>query len=231
MRKPIIGILSGVSTQHYKGKDLTEFYVFNDYNTAVLKYGGIPICITASKQMDYKKTNKEDITPLTNEEKEDLIDMINLCDGIIMPGETRSYEHNYFIDSYLKENNIPTLGICLGMQVMAINSSKEKLQPVEKENSHFQKKHIIEIEDGLLKKIINKDETLVNSYHSYMVVNPGSYKVVARSTNDGVIEAIEDEKSTFRLGVQWHPEKDLDNETNSKIFESFINACINYHNK
>ncbi len=228
MEKPIIGILTGVSSEHYMGKDLTQFYVFNDYNTAVLKFGGLPIAIMPTKQMDYKKTPKEEITPLTEEEKNNLIEMIKLCDGFIMPGETRSFEHNYFIDSYLKENNIPTLGICLGMQVMAINSSKEKLTPVNVEGSHFRKMHTVKLEDGVLKNIIGKDEVDTNSYHSYMVVNPGEYKVVARSI-DGVIEAIEDDKSLFRIGVQWHPEKDTLDDANKKIFEAFIDASIKYH--
>ena len=224
MKKPIIGIVAGVSSENYMNKDLTQFYVFNDYNTAVLKFGGLPICIMPTNKIDYKKTKKEEIMPLTEEEKEDLINVLKLCDGVIMPGETRSYEYNYFIDSYLKENNVPTLGICLGMQVMAINSSKEKLMPVEIENSHFQKKHEIILSNGLLKNIINKDNIMVNSYHFYRVVNTGNYKVAATST-DGVIEAIEDDDSLFRIGVQWHSEKDIEDESNKKLFESFIKAA------
>ena len=55
MKKPVIGILTGVSELEYKEKKITQFYVFNDYNTAVLKFGGIPIAIMPSKQLDYKK--------------------------------------------------------------------------------------------------------------------------------------------------------------------------------
>lgn len=229
MKKPVIGILTGVSELEYKDKKITQFYVFNDYNTAVLKFGGIPIAIMPSKQLDYKKTNKEDITPLSEEEKNILDDMLSLCDGFIMPGEDRSFEHNYYIDSYLKNHNIPTLGICLGMQVMAINSSKEKLVKIENDD-HFRKNHKVKIEGTLLKSIIQKDEIIVNSYHSYKTQNVGEYTIAAK-TSDGVIEAIEDNSKLFRLGVQWHPEKDLEDENNQKIFKSFINASLEYSRK
>ena len=179
-----------------------------------------------TKSIDYLKTKKEDIAPLSDEEKDNLISTLKLCDGVIMPGGTRSFEHNYFIDNYLKENNIPTLGICLGMQIMCMNSSKEKLGDIEAEN-HYRKTHDIKLEEGKLKSIINKDVIDVNSYHNHMVISSGDYKVVARSS-DGVIEAVEDSGALFRVGVQWHPEKDIENENNKKIFEAFIDAAIKY---
>lgn len=226
MKKPIIGVVADVSKETYMEKELTQFAIYNDYNTAVLKFGGIPICITPTKQIDYKKTPKEEITPITEEEKEDLIEALKLCDGVIMPGGLRSFEHNYVIDTYLKENNIPTLGVCLGMQIMAINSSKEKLGDIE-DKSHFRCVHDVYLKDGLLKNIIKEDKIKVNSYHNHMVVNPGAYKVVATSS-DGIIEAIEDDDALFRIGVQWHPEKNIEDENSKKILKAFINAANVY---
>ena len=49
MKKPVIGILCGVSELDYKERKITQFYTFNDYNTAVLKHNGIPILITHPK--------------------------------------------------------------------------------------------------------------------------------------------------------------------------------------
>lgn len=229
MKKPVIGILCGVSELDYKERKITQFYTFNDYNTAVLKHNGIPILITPPKEIDYAKTKKEDITPLTDEEKSVLIDALSICDGFIMPGGSKTFEHNYFIDSYLKEHNIPTLGICLGMQVMAINETKQK--PVRLANdNHFRTNHDVKITGKILKNILNKELINVNSYHFYNMLDVGSYTISALSP-DGVIEAIEDDNSLFRLGVQWHPERDIENENSKKIFEAFINAAIEYKNK
>lgn len=228
MKKPIIGIVMQPDKMVYMNKELPLLYFFNDYSNSVIKSGGIPIAIIPTKPIDYEITKKEDMQPLTDEEKEDIITQINLCDGVIFQGGTRSFEYHYFIDTYLKENNIPTLAICLGMQIMAINSSKKTTVKIDTNENHLISNHEVFIKDKLLKNILGKDKTVVNSFHSYSVKDAGEYEVAA-ITRENVIEAISSDDYLFRLGLQWHPEKDyIDNLDSRKIFDSFIESAITY---
>jgi len=60
-----------------------------------------------------------------NEAKE----KIDICDAIVIPGGfgSRGTEGMINIASYCRYNKIPTLGICLGMQIMCIESSRRVL--------------------------------------------------------------------------------------------------------
>jgi putative glutamine amidotransferase len=51
--------------------------------------------------------------------------------------------------------------------------------------------------------------TDVNSYHHQAVDDPGRLTVTGRADDD-VIEAVEDPSLRFLVGVQWHPEEQLD---------------------
>ncbi|HEX3572905.1 MAG TPA: gamma-glutamyl-gamma-aminobutyrate hydrolase family protein [Acidobacteriaceae bacterium] len=65
----------------------------------------------------------------------------------------------------------------------------------------------------------------VNSSHHQSIASPGNgLRIAAQSTDDGVIEAIEDAGGKqFLLGVQWHPERTYDESCESKaIFDRFI---------
>ena len=73
-------------------KDL--FRKLYDYNVKVI---GIPV------DNDYAKTIK----------------LVNECDGIILSGGDNFIDEDFLLVKYLHKNNIPTLGICLGMQTMA----------------------------------------------------------------------------------------------------------------
>ena len=46
--------------------------------------------------------------------------LIDICDGFILQGGSDYYEIDLLIIKYLYDKNIPTLGICLGMQAMAM---------------------------------------------------------------------------------------------------------------
>lgn len=225
--KPVIGILADISKINYLNKEMPLYYSFVEYSHAIIKSGGIPIIIVPTKIVEYNKLKNSEIAPLTNEEKELLINQINLCDGIILPGGDRAFEHNYFVDTYTKENNIPTLGICLGMQVMCINKG-DKLIRLENDN-HLKTTHEIKLYNSL-KSMIGESHIIVNSYHRSVVPNSNGYQICAQS-NDDVIEAVEDPTKLFRLGVQWHPEKDLENKINKEIFNKFINAAKDFKNK
>jgi putative glutamine amidotransferase len=68
----------------------------------------------------------------------------------------------------------------------------------------------------------------VNSSHHQAIAIPGEgLRVVARSTEDGVIEAVEGpESGPFLLGLQWHPERTLDiSDASRTIFAKFIHEA------
>jgi putative glutamine amidotransferase len=71
----------------------------------------------------------------------------------------------------------------------------------------------------------------VNSSHHQSIDRPGDgLRVVARA-DDGIIEAVEGTSGDhFVLGVQWHPEREFDQDELSKaIFRSFVSAAWQRH--
>ena len=207
MKKVIIGI---VSRQIHSNSDRNMLGVYESYIRCVIKGNGIPLIISPTQDIEYELYNKH--VELTKEEKENLEYILKLCDGIIMPGGDKAYKYDYYILEYCIKNNIPVLGICLGMQIMC--SSNNDFIPV-----YYLTNHKIDLnKDSLLYKIFNKEIIYVNSRHKEQVKNSGIYKIVARS-DDEVIEAVELDTNTFNIGVQWHPEDLKDNQI---LFDKFI---------
>lgn len=68
---------------------------------------------------------------------------------------------------------------------------------------------------------------MINSSHHQAVGAPGDgLLVTARSAEDGVIEALEDEDHPWMLGIQWHPERTMDTSAASRaIFHAFVTAA------
>ena len=64
------------------------------------------------------------------------------------------------------------------------------------------------------------DAVTVATYHHQGVASFPGYTSSGWS-NDGVIEAFEDEGARFRVGVQWHPEVGVD----PRLFEALVAAC------
>ena len=87
---------------------------------------------------------------------------------------------------------------------------------------------IREITENTELNILAKEEILTNSFHSYAVPNSGSYTVSA--VVGDVIEAVEKKEDLFNIGIQWHPEK-YDNENSQNLFKAFIRACSIFHTK
>ncbi len=154
-----------------------------------------------------------------------IINVINLCNGIILPGGKEESYYPVKIAKYLWQIDKPTFGICLGMQQMAeaFNGNLEKIDTCF-HNSNLTYVHKINIKkDSLLYNILQSNNIFVNSRHSYNVVNTNLS--VSAYSEDYIIEAIEDKTKKFYLGIQWHPES-LINDLNSRLLlDAFIKKC------
>jgi putative glutamine amidotransferase len=95
--------------------------------------------------------------------------------------------------AHAQERQLPVLGICRGMQMMA-HWAGTILHPV---NGHVRTRH----------RLTGAITAEVNSYHDYSIADcPAAFEVLAHS-EDGEIEAIRHRSLPWE-GWMWHPERE-----------------------
>ncbi len=170
--------------------------------------------------------------------KEDILEEIKKCDGIIFTGGSSWNFTEEIILEYALNNKLPFLGICLGMQMIGnyFSSNHEygvdKTKKINSSINHNCKKeycHSVLLKDGLLTKIFNTNEILVNSYHNFKVSDTID-SIIKGYSKDGVIEALEISNHPFGVGVQWHPEKIINDCHSISLFKNFIHVAKVYQN-
>lgn len=155
-----------------------------------------------------------------------LLKILKNIDGILLTGGDKVGRLDYFLIKYAIDNNLKLLGICQGMQSMALYGSEDSLVEIGNlsHNKYKNYCHNVKLSNSKLKNILNKEVVEVNSYHKQKVLNSYYFKIVGMS-DDGIIEAVESNNNIFQIGLQWHPEKMIDYDNNSKlIFDYFINS-------
>jgi putative glutamine amidotransferase len=135
----------------------------------------------------------------------------------------------------------PVLAICYGLQTLNVYRSGSLVQHIESAINHHagqavSKAHGVEVDPASrLGQIIGVDRgrsVAVNSSHHQSADAIGEgLRVVARSPEDGIVEALEGTAPNhFVLAVQWHPERSVDDapevaESARAIFHAFIDAA------
>jgi putative glutamine amidotransferase len=115
---------------------------------------------------------------------------------------------------------VPVLGVCLGMQLMALQRGARLDQHLA-DSLPTADQHCGGVEH-LVRGELGRG--LVHSHHRQAVIEPGSLNVLALA-EDGVIEAIAAPERRFYLGVQWHPEKTADPHLGREIFQRLVQAA------
>lgn len=160
-----------------------------------------------------------------NDEFKKIKETIDLCDGIILPGGSGIRDIDYKITEYLYSIDKPTLGICLGMQIIGKTFNgkiREKVENGTHNSSEEYVHNIIISEDSLLHKILKETKIKVNSRHENYIPYIKQLESVAYSENDNILEAVEDKNKRFFIGVQWHPESLIDDVYSNRLFDYFI---------
>ena len=231
--KPIIGILGRAET--YK-TDMPLVSVQEKERIAIIKSGGIPILLLPPQEVEYVNEKPRELPRLTDEEKEMIDRQLQIVDGILLPGGNVSYEYDRYVIEKAIAEDIPLLGICMGMQVMSFYHKQPNLEKIESDTNHFERKKkyahpmFIDVKSKLY-EIIREEKIMVNSIHHYEIQKDESFRIAAISS-DGVIEAIEYPNCHFCLGVQYHPELLIDTDSNSqKLLEAFIDASLHSHHR
>lgn len=144
---------------------------------------------------------------------------------------------------YAYEFDVPTLGICRGMQTMNVHFGgtlyvdlPEQFDGVDsltrRSILHWQAEepteaaHYIDVRRNTrLHEILGADSSAANSFHHQGIREVGQgFKAVAFAS-DGLVEAIEAEEASFMLGVQWHPEFFLGEKHMGNLFTALVNEA------
>lgn len=222
--KPLIGITSDLCDSENGERS----FVYRTYVRAVLQAGGLPVALPPCAL--------------------DAGALLDRLDGVVLTGGDDPRTEPYGVPSHpsivpvradrqrfetdllcaLNERpSFPVLGVCLGMQMMALHAGGQLDQHMPDTRpdwqNHWKNDHpIVPSEAGSVLVA-----GTVHSRHRQCVQSSGSLAVLA-TADDGVIEAVCDPARSFWIGVQWHPERTEHHALGAGLFERLVNAaCAN----
>ncbi|MDB5183569.1 MAG: peptidase [Candidatus Saccharibacteria bacterium] len=239
--RPLIGITSG---EIYNKEHPWSPYVFGQsytYIDAVIEAGGTPVIfpITANQDVIDQLLGSvdgvllaggNDLTPqLYGQEMAGTIDNSKARDDFEM-----------LLLQHTLQAHKPILGICRGMQLLNVQRGgtlyqniKDNLPGKDNHDSSNEAKsiehlaHTLRVEpSSALAAIVGGIEIQTNSHHHQAIDKLGEGLIVNSYAEDGLIEGIEDMRSSYIMAVQSHPESlfQLAEPKWRLLFQSFIDA-------
>jgi len=230
-QRPIIGITTYRQDASWgTWRDVHADLLPSDYARSVEKSGGIPILVP----------------PLAD--REAARGVLTRVDGLLIAGGAdvnparygqepdpqvvRWYDDRDDSELWLLAEadvlRLPVLGICRGMQLMAVAAGGSLVQHLPDvvghdrhgggENSY--EAIAVEIEPGhRLSVLLGREVTSASHHHQAVAAHPG-FVATARDA-DGVLQAMESDGDRFEVGVQWHPETTED----VRVIEGLVEAA------
>ena len=233
--KPIIGIGSDIlRAEGHRDRA----FVYITYAEALRRAGGMPLIVPPQPENIDQLLDRLDGLVLAGGDD---------CDPTIYgeeplpsiePMDARRQSNDLALARAARDRGLPTLGICLGLQVMNVAAGGSLIQDIDSQITteichasvpEERVRHRIIAERGTkLASIIGEAELEVNSSHHQAVKRTAEGMRVTAHAADGVIEGIEDARLPFYLGVQWHPEDMPEHPAAIALFAALVAAARAY---
>ena len=234
MTRPVIGITCYVEPASWVAwRDVPAALVPHAYVRHVHAVGGTAVLLPP---------------PPADATEEDVRDVLRRLDGLLLAGGADVEPSRYgeephptvqeprrdrdawelALASATAGTATPVLGICRGMQVMAVAAGGALEQHVPERVGHAGHapapatygEQTARVEPGTRLHEVLGDEVVVPCYHHQAVATHPGYLASAWA-EDGTLEALEDPVAPFRLAVQWHPERGSD----PRLFQALVEAA------
>lgn len=235
MIKPIVGI--GSDLLNKKGERERAF-VYTTYVESLRRAGAVPVLIPPQAENAEAMIAGLDGIVLAGGDDCDPAIYGESRHPSVEPMDPRRQENDLALARVARKRGIPTLGICLGVQVMNVAAGGTLIQDIDSElrtdiehasEASDRHRHEVLVEKGSrLAGIVGRQELSVNSSHHQAIRHIGDGLRVTAQAPDGIIEGLEDPAHPFYVGVQWHPEDMSGEGSASALFGAFVDAARKY---
>jgi putative glutamine amidotransferase len=207
-RRPIIGLCAAVERARWTVWDDEAVLLPRSYATAVQRGGGLALLLPPDPSID------------------DPSEWIALLDGLILAGGA-DYGEDPERDAFeialglaALDADLPLLGVCRGMQMMNLARGGTLIEHLPDVVGHSDHRlvpgafgdHDVRLTEGSLAARAAGELTHATKSHHHQGVDQigEGFQVTGWATVDELPEALEDPSRRFALGVQWHPEADVE---------------------
>jgi putative glutamine amidotransferase len=230
--KPIIGITSYAEQARWGVWDAPAALIPMAYVRAIERAGGRPLLVPPSK--DAIKETLDALDGLLLSGGSDLdpdlygAELHPETDGV-RPERDRA---ELALLAAALERDMPVLAVCRGSQVLNVARGGDLIQHLpdvvgDERHKHTPGEfadHDVDLQAGTRLQRLLGDRAPVKSHHHQGYGRLGEGLVEAARAEDGTVEAIEDPKRRFALGVLWHPEEGED----FRLFETLVAEARDY---
>lgn len=232
MRRPVIGL-----TTDY-GEKPDRYEISSHYTASVEKAGGIPLIIPFRTDLSLIPQIVDQFNGILFIGGDDLDPALYgqqwHPQAIHIDPARQQFELALLAE--VEKRRLPTLGVCLGSQLMNVyrgGSIHQFLPEVPRKNPIEHRKldrelprHSISLDtNSAVGRAIGKTEISGNTYHKQGIDRVGSGLRVFATAPDGVIEGLEDPNYPLFAGVQWHPERLINEAEHLAIFKLLVDKA------
>jgi putative glutamine amidotransferase len=216
--RPVIGLCAAVERARWTVWDDEAVLLPRGYAEAVQRAGGLAVLLPPDPKLD------------------DPSEWLSFLDGLILAGGADYGEvpdrdaFEIALGLAALDADLPLLGVCRGMQLMNIARGGTLIEHLPDIVGHEDHRlvpgafgdHDVRLADGSLAARAAGELTHPTKSHHHQGVDRigEGFQVTGWAVVDELPEALEDPSRRFALGVQWHPEADVDSREIAALVEA-----------